>query len=1772
MNFKQKTMFKNAGGDIAQLSAHQKLRKSKAYGLVAGVALAGTLAVAPVSVSADETTNSTPDTTAVTSDTTAVSDTGAVAVDTETPATGVEVTESTITNDTDTGLSATNLEDAAGTQTADGQSFENNANSTVGTTPITVDETDLLNSATDAQNSGVNVVQDKTSAAPTTSTASQTSEALASISADDKAKASELNSTAHAYSTAVSEWTDTKNSIVAFNADLDKAHLKAVQAYNDFIANLNADTAEVLAKYKDAIIRTGEKVQTSTNGKTIEGYTKYIQDLAAQEKLNDESIKAYLVEKEKYEIASTANSVAISTNVSLSQSVENQNNANSTSVANYNTSESQRVTNTNASLSTSAKAVENENSQAIASTEAKNKAASESVQQANATASASAEAENKRRSESASVANAQNSTTIAQANEKNASLSQSVVEHNNSLSVSADAENKRRSESASTANANGNQAVADIEAKNASLSQSVVEHNKSLSISASQENVRRSESAKNASYSTAASTTITNKDEADTYNKSVMQEAGLTWTGDSATDSTAVSEYNADAGRRTVISYDTAEVDAFNRDWSAQTTTLPNAGDGYTPEISDTGLGSRVVNGVKIYTTGGLGNPTAHIYDESGNLDASHIVNLVAWDGRIEAVDGGSITEGSIWDGTYPYTGYDRLVTIDTRKWYKLPDAVTLLDGSRRDAYIMYDIDSSGLQNDNSKVVIWNQNDSISAQDGYTNLGDAMPADGIRLILAVGAPDSNGENYLFTTVIADIDLGQYVEDAGTVLEVGGHMDATNGTASKENNDNVDGFNSLPKNAIVVAQYDKTYTNVIRNTAGGNGNATVRADFGKGGNITQTALKRKTTVKPEISLKAYTTKTTDGVVHNETYTPVTYTPVEYKPETVPDTPNHTYEKVTYTPVTYTPNEIPNTENHTYEKVGYTPATYTPETPKLKDTSWTPVTPNYKEYKAIPYVPVEVPEVPKEPVLNLTELTAPTDPEFIDIPKEPDVPTVHYHLTTLDTKQQVIKSVENEDGVNINNQSVSKGSTNQFTLNPLSFSANRQTVTSAVASDNMQEGLEIDLQAIIDANKGYIVDYDTTTRLLQFTATNDTLSGINADKSKAYDVVSPVVIFRTLNDAATYTNTFRWDINGGATGNVNVEYYIEGTTTLLGKAVDEVNEPVGNSYDTTDHKPKTFTKGGITYELVPEHVVGNETGSVIKGTTTVQYFYKAVEQVEKTGDVIVHYVDEDGNTIKDDVNDVTDGGIGDGYDTKDNKPTEITSGGVTYNIVPSKTVGEEVGDVKEGVTEVTYVYKRVTPTPKKGNGYTVFSNKVTIHTPGGKDNPNDPDNPNGGGNEKIQPVKNNTDAEGKNINDKQMLQNSVNHYVAEWDLDQYVNDKSSKSAIAKGFAYIDDFQDDALTPNEADFTIVTGKGEEVKGLTYTYVESLETATEAIKQLVANSGVSPKGAFLIWVADDAQAFYDTYVKTGTDVYFNLPMTVTKGFTGNYVNQTYQIDFGNGYTSNIVKNDVPDLVPHKDVVVDGSSVDGGTIAYGQQFKYQLSGVVLPADRGTNIWQYDYKDDYDQTGDKFLETYTAVSTTETVHKVTLELAEDATYDKDVTYTDDVTLEDGTILKAGTVIKAGTKIPKGTKISYFETIHVGDDLTKYTTMEHDVENGIIYIRFTEDFLNSIEDSSPFGADVFIDMERIAYGTFENTYVNIVNGVEYLSNTVRTTTPAPEPEVPTTPVPTPDVPVEPASVLPTTGEKDNGGLAVIGALGILGTIALAGTSKRKKEEN
>ncbi|HEL9630904.1 TPA: MucBP domain-containing protein, partial [Streptococcus suis] len=175
-----------------------------------------------------------------------------------------------------------------------------------------------------------------------------------------------------------------------------------------------------------------------------------------------------------------------------------------------------------------------------------------------------------------------------------------------------------------------------------------------------------------------------------------------------------------------------------------------------------------------------------------------------------------------------------------------------------------------------------------------------------------------------------------------------------------------------------------------------------------------------------------------------------------------------------------------------------------------------------------------------------------------------------------------------------------------------------------------------------------------------------------------------------------------------GSVTVNYVTTDGTVIKSPVKDEENAEPGKTYSTEDNKPETITtEDGKTYKLVPNATTGEENGTITSGEDKqVTYVYEEVK-----GDVVVNYIDTEGNVIKAPVTDTPSTATGTSYDTTDNKPETITTeDGTEYKLVPVLTKGEENGSVVEGTTQVTYVYQKVTPVAKTGNVVVEYYNTV------------------------------------------------------------------------------------------------------------------------------------------------------------------------------------------------------------------------------------------------------------------------------------------------------------------------------------------------------------------------------------------------------------------------------------------------------------------------------
>jgi len=430
----------------------------------------------------------------------------------------------------------------------------------------------------------------------------------------------------------------------------------------------------------------------------------------------------------------------------------------------------------------------------------------------------------------------------------------------------------------------------------------------------------------------------------------------------------------------------------------------------------------------------------------------------------------------------------------------------------------------------------------------------------------------------------------------------------------------------------------------------------------------------------------------------------------------------------------------------------------------------------------------------------------------------------------------------------------------------------------------------------------------------------------------------------------------------------------------------------------------------------------------------------------------------------------------------------------------------------------------------NNYEVFSNTVTNYTP-----------------RPPKPVKSVLDHSGKDINGAKTFDRNVTFRLMT-DYSSYAKTLASASALGKEFAILDDVQDKAFTVDHSKIKM-TAAGKDVKNLFDMYhVLSDAGRTDAINKILKELNLQPKGEFYLWVAKDSKSFYQNYVKPNKNVTVDLPAKLLVKAGDKVENDFKQIDFGNGYQSNLVTVSVPDVKPEKHALDQKNNkkvLDGQEVQIGQYIRYLLDGVTVPA-KHDSLFQYDGSDQLDVVHDRYTGKWQGI------FKGT-----EYTAEKDLILPYDV------ILKDGKVVKAGDKIVKGTAYAFLFEVNQDtnpDFLKKIVAVKWDEKAGKWSYVINQDFLNSLGVKGTFDADFYIEVERISAGKVENTFINTVN-LQEMTAKVTTTTPEPpkpEPKEPGKPQPQPS--------LPNTGTAASM-LPVVGM--ILGLLGLAGFRKHKK---
>lgn len=396
---------------------------------------------------------------------------------------------------------------------------------------------------------------------------------------------------------------------------------------------------------------------------------------------------------------------------------------------------------------------------------------------------------------------------------------------------------------------------------------------------------------------------------------------------------------------------------------------------------------------------------------------------------------------------------------------------------------------------------------------------------------------------------------------------------------------------------------------------------------------------------------------------------------------------------------------------------------------------------------------------------------------------------------------------------------------------------------------------------------------------------------------------------------------------------------------------------------------------------------------------------------------------------------------------------------------------------------------------------------------------------------------TDNYGHNIDGANTFDKNVKFSLTT-DYKPYSTFTADSKTYGKTWAMADDVQDGAYMVDDSKITMKDSIGKDVKELFNMYhVLSENERTQEIQNILKEAGLNPKGEFYLWVAKDSASFYQNYVKQAKNITIDLParLLVEKGQI--VKNDFHQIDFGNAFVSNLVTVQVPDVKPEKHAVDqkdDKKIRDGQEIQIGEFLRYLLDGVTVPSKHDT-LYQYDGIDKLDVKHDRYTGNWKGII------RGTEYVAE-----KELTLPYDVVLSDGK------VVKAGDKIAKGSVYAFkfeFDQSTNSEFIKKIVKVSWNEKDGKWDYTIDKEFLNSLGMQGTFDADFYIEVERIASGQVENTFVNVVNGQEMEA---KVTTHTPEPKKPS---------------LPNTGTASSM-LGFVGT-GILSMLGLVGV-KRKKD--
>lgn len=581
---------------------------------------------------------------------------------------------------------------------------------------------------------------------------------------------------------------------------------------------------------------------------------------------------------------------------------------------------------------------------------------------------------------------------------------------------------------------------------------------------------------------------------------------------------------------------------------------------------------------------------------------------------------------------------------------------------------------------------------------------------------------------------------------------------------------------------------------------------------------------------------------------------------------------------------------------------------PLEPKYKEKDKTPLTP--PKEKPLLASPKDEPDTPHVPTPS-----EPPKPDLKPVPNEVARREVEVTYTRLRTTPTIEKLVKNSAGTNVNNSSVPKLSEVVWELKTKPLAANREETTIYELTDNLPQGYRLDLAKTVAQNQDFTVTYDKAKHQLKGLLKSEGLAKVNLDLTKVFTAPVLKVYGTVTNDAATYKNNFRLNLNNEFESYSNIV-----KVTTPGKPNDPDN-PNNNLIKPLKHNHnkdgviidgKTVLAGStnyyhITLDYDQYKGIKADPSAILKGFGAIDDYPEGAVTINKSD---IRYIDSEGKEVSgisvyqyDSIEAVDNDKVKAFLDSSEIKPkgafqvflvddpeayfNQYIKAGKSVTIIDPMVTKEELRNTGKSFENTAYQVDF-------GNGYqtdTVVNNVPTV-----------------------KPTKKNLNKEGVNIDGKQVLAGSVNYYKVTADYSQYKGIEVDKDRIGKGFYIVDDYPEEAVTINQDGVQVTDSKGQVVKGLRATIYESLDKAPVGVQESLKEQGFIPKGAIQVFEAENPEEFYKTYVQTGEVLTITNPMTVKKelGQTGGqYENTAYQIDFGMAYVTETVVNNVPKPEP---------------------------------------------------------------------------------------------------------------------------------------------------------------------------------------------------------------------------------------------------------------------